>query len=184
MPIDINYIIDGCLKGEMASQEKLYKFLAPKLMGVCLRYVTARQEAEDCLQEAFIKIFSSLNTYKQDGVVEAWARKITVNILVTYLKSNRKFREGQDIDGVSNSLHYAEEQQDSVQSKDLLNILNQLPDVYRHVFNLYVIEGYNHKEIAEMTSLSESSSRTYLMRAKQMLVDLHQKENRINAETA
>jgi RNA polymerase sigma-70 factor (ECF subfamily) len=184
MAPDINHIIDGCLKGDAVCQERLYKLLAPKLMGVCLRYVKARQEAEDCLQEAFIKIFGSLVTFKKDGVIEAWARKITVNILVSYLKSNKGFREAQDVEDLKEEIEGVNESEESIQARDLLVILNQLPESYRNIFNLYVIEGYNHKEISELTGITESSSRTYLTRAKQMLVEIHQNINRSHAETA
>ncbi|MBY0424879.1 MAG: RNA polymerase sigma factor, partial [Cytophagales bacterium] len=166
-------IVDGCLKGNPGSQHQLYKLLASKLMAVCMRYVKNRQEAEDCLQESFIKIFASLTEYKNDGVIEAWARRITVNTLINHLNLTKRFEGNQELETAESYLDAGIDINSDLETKDLYIIINQLPDLYKNIFNLHAIEGYSHKEISELIGINESTSRTYLTRAKQMLVKIH-----------
>jgi RNA polymerase sigma factor (sigma-70 family) len=170
-PLSEDEIINGCINNDVHSQQVLYERFAPKMMGVSLRYCNSKMEAEDVLQDAFIKIFDKINTFKKKGSFEGWIRKIVV---FTALKSNdkrvRKFEPG-DIDQVKEQSFNAKAIS-NIETKNLLSILQRLPEGYRTVFNLYAIEGYSHKEIGQMLNISEVTSRTQYSRAKQHLIKL------------
>ncbi|MDG2455649.1 MAG: sigma-70 family RNA polymerase sigma factor [Bacteroidia bacterium] len=169
--LDERELIIGCINNDVQYQQILYKQFAPKMMGVSLRYCNSKMEAEDVLQDAFIKIFDKIKTYRGEGSFEGWIRKIVV---FTALKSNdkrvRKFEPG--------SLENVQEQGfdakaiSMLETANLLSILQELPEGYRAVFNLYAIEGYSHKEIGKMLDISDVTSRTQYSRAKQYLIKL------------
>ena len=147
-------------------------------MGICLRYTKHREEAEDCLQESFVKIFLHIKSFNNQGSFEGWARKITINVLIAYLKKEKKFWNSFQIDTLENTNH------DNICISlgnlildDLLSMVNRLPDGKRTVFNLYVIEGYSHKEIADLLGIKEGTSKSQLAKAKELLVHLHKKNN-------
>lgn len=163
-----NDIIKGCIKGKADCQRMLFETYARKMMSVCLRYVVNYHDAEDILQEAFIKVFAHIHQFKFEGSFEGWLRKIVVN---TALKALQKKK-----------LHFAEVNESTIsladadagapsnlQAEQLMKILNHLPDGYRIVFNLYVIEGYDHEEIAKMLNIQTSTSRSQLVKARKML---------------
>lgn len=164
-------LIDGCVRQDVHFQKLLYEKYARKMMGVCMRYCNSRQEAEDVLQDAFIKIFDKIRYFEKKGSLEGWIRRIMVN---SALKSNDKrvfkFEPG--------SLDYVQEPTigskaiSNMETESLLRIIQELPDGYKAVFNMYAIEGYSHKEIAEELGISEVTSRTQYSRAKQYLVKL------------
>jgi len=166
-----NEIIEGCVRKDVHYQKLLYEQFAPKMMGVSLRYCNSRMEAEDVLQDAFIKVFAKINTFENRGSLEGWIRKIVV---FTALKSNdkriQKFEPG-NLENVPETAFDARAIS-NLETSELLNILKQLPDGYQTVFNLYAIEGYSHKEIGEMLGISEVTSRTQFSRAKQNLIKL------------
>lgn len=182
MPSEVEKIIEGCIKGDRASQQLLYKRLASKLMSVCIRYTHSRQEAEDCLQDSFMKIFGSLASFKHQGVIEAWARKITVNTLINYLEKNKKYKLHADIDDNLEIEVLIYHQTNLIANEELLSIIGRLPQMFKVIFNLHAIEGYSHKEIAEILNITESTSRSYLSRAKELLVKMHEKLNHIENE--
>ncbi len=153
--------------------------LASKLLGVCVRYTKNREEAEDCLQEAFIKIFQNITTYKNEGSFEGWARKITVNILLDFLKSRKSFQNSFDVQDVENYIPDKSETHGNLLKQDVVSIINMLPDGKKTIFNLYAVEGFSHKEIAEMLKISEGTSKSQLSKAKEMLIELHKKHNAI-----
>ncbi len=169
--LDERELIKGCVKNDVHSQQALYEHFAPKMMGVSMRYCTSKMEAEDVLQDAFIKIFDKIKTFKGEGSFEGWIRKIVV---FTALKSNdkrvSKFEPG--------SLENVQEQSfdakaiSNMETANLLSILQELPEGYRAVFNLYAIEGYSHKEIGKILDISDVTSRTQYSRAKQHLIKL------------
>ncbi|MBT8326435.1 MAG: sigma-70 family RNA polymerase sigma factor [Bacteroidia bacterium] len=164
-------IIKGCIDNDVHFQKILYERFAPKMMGVSLRYCNSKMEAEDVLQDAFIKIFDKIGTFRKQGSFEGWIRKIVV---YTALKSNdkrvKKFEPG-DIENVKEQSFDATAIS-KIETKDLLKILQQLPEGYKTVFNLYAVEGYSHKEIGKMLKISEVTSRTQYSRAKQHLIKL------------
>ncbi len=164
-------LIKGCVDNDVQCQKVLYEKYAPKMMGVSLRYCNSKMEAEDVLQDAFIKIFDKIKSFKGEGSFEGWIRKIVV---FTALKSNdkrvRKFEPG--------SLENVQEQSfdplaiSNMETANLLSILQELPDGYKAVFNLYAVEGYSHREIGEILGISDVTSRSQYSRAKQHLIKL------------
>ena len=169
--MDERKLIKGCVDNDVQCQKVLYEKYAPKMMGVSLRYCNSKMEAEDVLQDAFIKIFNKINTFKGEGSFEGWIRKIVV---FTALKSNdkrvQKFEPG--------SLENVQEQSfdskaiSNMETANLLSILQELPDGYKAVFNLYAVEGYSHREVGEILGISDVTSRSQYSRAKQHLIKL------------
>lgn len=164
-------LIEGCKRNDVHCQKLVYEKYASKMMGVSLRYCNSKMEAEDVLQDAFIKIFNKIRTFKGEGSFEGWIRRIVV---FTALKSNdkrvKKFEPG-NLDSVPEQI-YAAKALSKMETDSLMNILKELPEGYRTVFNLYAIEGYSHKEIGEMLGVSDVTSRTQYSRAKQQLKKL------------
>ncbi len=137
-------------------------------MAVCLRYTRSREEAEDLLQDAFIKVFDSMDTFQFKGALEGWIRRVVINMALRHYKRSSLRPEH---NGVEWELDLAEEPEaySHLAEEDLLNLIARLPDGYRVVFNLFAIEGYNHKEIADMLHIQESTSRSQLVKARKML---------------
>ncbi len=165
-------ILQGCLRKETAAQRELYNRYSPKMLAVCYRFAHNREDAEDMLQEGFIKVFSQIHTFRNQGVFEGWVRRIIVHTCINILKKNKKFSESVDLI-YATSLQVREETVPSVvQAKQVVECIRLLPIGYRTVLNLYAIEGYSHKEIAAMLEVEESTSRSQYTRAKQMLEDV------------
>jgi len=169
--LDERELIKGCVNNDVHCQKVLYEMYAPKMMGVSLRYCNSKMEAEDVLQDAFIKVFNKIKTFKGEGSFEGWIRKIVV---FTALKSNdkrvKKFEPG-SLDNIPER-SFDPRAISNMETDTLLKILQELPDGYRTVFSMYAIEGYSHKEIGEALGVSEVTSRTQYSRAKQQLIKL------------
>ena len=162
-------ILQGCLKNHAAAQKELYNRYSPKMLAVCYRFAHNREDAEDMLQESFIKVFLQMHTFQNKGAFEGWIRRIIVHTCINHLKKNKRFNESVDIIQ-ANSLQVREENIPSiVQAKQIVDCIRLLPLGYRTVLNLYAIEGYAHKEISEMLDIEESTSRSQYTRAKAML---------------
>ena len=165
-------ILQGCLKNEAAAQRELYNRYSPKMLAVCYRFAHNREDAEDMLQEGFIKVFSQMHTFQNKGAFEGWIRRIIVHTCINNLKKNKRFNESLDIVH-ANGIQVREESVPSiVQAKQIVECIRILPIGYRTVLNLYAIEGYSHKEISDMLDIEESTSRSQYTRAKQMLEDI------------
>ncbi len=162
-------IIKGCKKGDRKYQEMLYKRYSSSMLGICMRYFRKREEAEDCLQEGYIKVFNNINTYKGDGSFEGWIKKIMINTALNIYKSNLKYNSHSDIDDFKDIIPDNYANHDNLSAQYLLKLIQDLPDGYRMVFNLYSIEGYNHKEIADMLNITEGTSKSQLSRARDLL---------------
>lgn len=160
-------IIDGCLKKDVACQQALFNRFARKLMTVCLRYAAGTTEAEDMLQEAFIRIFSSLHQYKSVGSFEGWLRKITVHTCLRKLQQ-QKLRFD-DLATAEQTEAVAAEALSVLSEKELIRLISALPNGYRVVFNLYVIEGFSHEEIAALLKIEPVTSRSQLIKARRLL---------------
>lgn len=161
-------LIKGCIKEVSSCQQELYNRYAGKMLVVCKRYARHHQEAEDILQDGFIKVFDKIGQFNFQGSFEGWVRKVMVN---TALKNYRKCSFKREDIGVSD---YYDQPVDSVAAeligeRELLDLIANLPEGYRLVFNLYAIEGYSHKEIGEMLNINESTSRSQLTKARKML---------------
>jgi RNA polymerase sigma factor (sigma-70 family) len=165
-------IFQGCLKNQAAAQKELYNRYSPKMLAVCYRFAHNREDAEDMLQEGFIKIFSQIHTFQNKGAFEGWIRRITVHTCINHLKKNKRFNESVDIIYAS-SIQVREDSVPSiVQAKQVVECIRMLPIGYRTVLNLYAIEGYSHREIGEMLDIEESTSRSQYTRARQMLEEI------------
>jgi RNA polymerase sigma factor (sigma-70 family) len=170
-------ILKGCLQNDAASQRELYNRYSPKMLSVCYRFAQNREDAEDMLQEGFIKVFSQMHTFENRGAFEGWIRRIVVHTCINILKKNKKFNESVDIFH-ANSVQVREDSVPSIiQAKQVVECIRMLPIGYRTVLNLYAIEGYSHREIADALEIEESTSRSQYTRAKAMLEDILIKKN-------
>lgn len=165
-------MLAGSIKNNAAAQEALYNRFSPRMLGVCYRFAKNREDAEDMLQDGFIKVFTQLHQYRSEGALEGWIRRIVVHTCINILKKNKKFADSVDIIH-ANSIHVKEDMIPSImQAKQVVECIRMLPLGYRTVLNLYAIEGYSHKEIAGMLEIEESTSRSQYTRAKAMLEDV------------
>ncbi|HSU27070.1 MAG TPA: RNA polymerase sigma factor [Chitinophagaceae bacterium] len=161
-------LIKGCLEGNRRMQEELYRRFSPRMYAVCLRYAGNAEEAEDILQEGFIKIFKKLDSFRSEGSFEGWVRRIFVNTAIEHFRRKKYLqpvteKEENTIEGKYFSVL------DELAEKDILALVQELSPGYRTVFNMYVVEGYTHKEIADMLGISEGTSKSQLSRAKVIL---------------
>ena len=171
------YIIAGCLHNEPSAQRELFNRYSPKMLAVCYRYAQSREDAEDMLQEAFIKVFTQIHTFQNKGAFEGWIRRIIVHTCINFLKKYKKFNDSLDL-GHAGYVPVKEETIPSImQAKQVSECIRALPMGYRTVLNLYAIEGYSHREIATMLDIEESTSRSQYTRAKSMLEGLLVKKN-------
>jgi RNA polymerase sigma-70 factor (ECF subfamily) len=165
-------ILKGCLQNEATAQRELYNRYSPKMLSVCYRFAHNREDAEDMLQEGFIKIFSQMHTFGNRGAFEGWVRRIIVHTCINILKKNKKFNESVDIIHATGAQVREESVPSIVQAKQIVECIRMLPIGYRTVLNLYSIEGYSHREIGMMLDIEESTSRSQYTRAKAMLEDI------------
>lgn len=163
-------LIRGCIKGESSCQKEIFHRFASRMLGVCHRYARNSGDAEDILQDAFIKVFDKIYQFKFEGSFEGWIRRIVVNTALKKYSLRRYEKEvsgyeikDRDESGMEPSA-YAH-----ITEKELLELINGLPDGYRIIFNLYVIEGYQHDEIAGMLGIQSGTSRSQLVKARAML---------------
>ena len=161
-------LVRGCIEEKRSFQEALFNRYAPKMLSVCRRYARHELEAEDLLQDAFVRIFDKLGTFRGDGSLEGWIRRIVVHISIrNYRKSSFK-NEQFGYDHLPEE-PIEEEALSRLNAEELLKMISELPDGYRMVFNMFAIEGYSHAEIAEMIGCGESTSRSQLAKARKML---------------
>lgn len=161
-------LIQLCLKQDYSAQEFLYKKYAPRFLGLILRYIPRRDDAEDVLVEAIFKIFTKLHTFKKEGSFEGWMKRLVVNDCLMFLRKNKLITVGID------TLNEAKADLDDsfIIEKDieaLQRVINSLPNGYRIIFNLYVVEGYKHKEIAQLLGISVNTSKSQLIHAKRSI---------------
>lgn len=161
-------LIKGCLRRDRAAQQQLYDLYSSKMYGICYRYVRHAMEAEDILVTSFTKIFDRIDQFKGDGSFEGWIRRIIVNESLTYLRKARAMYVETDLEAADREPDY-EGLSDHLEAEDLLNMIQQLPAGYRVVFNMYAIDGYSHKEIADQLGISENTSKSQLSRARTYL---------------
>jgi RNA polymerase sigma-70 factor, ECF subfamily len=173
MMISEEQIIAGCIAGKRYERNMLYKKYASCLLGICLRYTTNKAEAEDVLMEGFMKIYSNIKSYRNEGSFEGWLKRIIVNTSITHYRKNNKYHfidinqlelsdaETADEESGYEGMHFSKE--------EMLQLIQQLPEGYKMVFNLFVFENYSHKEIAELLEISENTSKTQLLKARKWL---------------
>ena len=158
-------LINGCLRRDNSAQRLLYETYSPRMYGLCCRYVKDSMDAEDVLVGAFTKVFDKIHQFKNEGSFEGWIRKIVVNEALTYLRRHRSMYLEIDLEQAGYEPDY-QSLGDHLEAEDLLSIIQALPTGYRIVFNLYAIDGYSHKEIADQLGISENTSKSQLSRAR------------------
>jgi len=159
-------LADRCLAGDRAAQEQLWKLYAAKSYTVCKRYFDRDEDAQDALQEGFIRVFNNLHQWQRQGPLGAWLRRVMVNTSLNLLKSKKRKGIHVPADG---SVEIADTDFDAIgqmNEEDLITLIRQMPEGYRTVFNLFAIEGYSHQEIAEILGVSENTSKTQFHKAK------------------
>ncbi len=177
-------IIEGCKQEDRACQKKLYEMFYGKMMGVCLRYTRNMDEAQDVLQDSFIKAFDNMETYTGGGSFEGWLRRLVVNTAIDHLRKKQKDhylldeedptlenqKDEDDTEEIENEEFY------QVKAQEVMEALQKLSPKYRTVFNLYVMENHSHQEIAEILGINEGTSKSNLAKAKRNLKKLLKKE--------
>ena len=163
--MDESTLVKRCIDGNQKAQRVLFEKYAPKMLAVCLRYSKDSFQAEDVLQNAFIKVFTKLDTFK-GGSLEGWIRRIIVNTSLDQIRKNQKFQDNVPMDSVEYLVETNSYILEGLQEMDLLKLINEMPEGYKVVFNLFAIEGYSHKEIAEQLGVSENTSKSQYSRAR------------------
>ncbi len=169
-------LIRGCINGERKYQEALYNIHSAKMYSVCLRYCSDSDDAQDVLQEGFVKVFKNLEKFRNEGSFEGWVRRIFVNTAIEH------FRKKSHLVSISETVEVSKKDEnfsafDKLAEKDLLEIIKKLSPGYRTVFNMYVIEGYSHKEIGNILNISEGTSKSQLARSKAILQKMVEEYN-------
>lgn len=167
-------LIDACKRKDRKAQRLLYERYASVMLGVCRRYVKDQMEAEDVMIEGFFKVLTKISMYNGEGSFEGWVRRIMINESLMHLRKNNHFQYTEEINP---NLDYHEEPTvlDEIAAEEILNLLDEMPPGYRTVFNLYVVEGYKHREIAEELEISINTSKSQLILAKQRMEELVKK---------
>ena len=166
-------ILQGCIEGKRYAQYQLYRKFASTMLGVCLRYSNNRVEAEDILQEGFLKVFQNIASFRKEGSLEGWIKRIMINHALNRFRKNRKQPFYEDIEEINETEIINTNEEPAINepflAEILLSMIQSLPKGYRVVFNMYVFENFSHKEIAETLNISENTSKTQLMKARHLL---------------
>jgi len=163
-------LIKGCVAKERGCQNELFNIYSKKMMTICLRYTKTRADAEDVLTTGFMRVFEKIELYKETGSIEGWIRKVIVNIAIEkFHREAKKIYNDKDLDAVSYNMKNDTDIFDELNTKDLMILIQKLPPMYQMVFNLHVIEGYKHNEIAEKLGISEGTSKSNLSDARKWL---------------
>jgi RNA polymerase sigma factor (sigma-70 family) len=182
--MDDRQLVKECIKGKAPAQRELYERFAKNMLGLCYRYTKSLKDAEDVLQEGFIRVFSNIKQYKGEGEVGGWIRTIMVNTALNYLKRNRKYRD--EMFFGEQPLHAVTEDniELKLEAKEVADLVRQLPQGYQTIFNLHAVEGYSHVEIGKLLGISDGTSRSQYSRARALLIswiekysEQHKKEN-------
>ncbi|MBK7816362.1 MAG: sigma-70 family RNA polymerase sigma factor [Sphingobacteriaceae bacterium] len=173
---NLTEIVNRCKQNDPKAQEILFNSFSKSLYGICCRYLKNRDDAEDVLQDSFIKILLNINQYRGEGNFEGWMKRITVNTALTYLKEKQKIKFE-----TADKLYIVDEPEEEIdqdiKAEYILECLNELPMGYRTIFNLYLVEGFSHKEIADQLGIKEATSRSQYSKARQYLIELINKKN-------
>lgn len=170
MNMNEEQLVTKCLEKDALAQKQLFDVYSRRMMGVCLRYSKDSEEAQDVLQMGFIKVFEKLDMYNHKGSLEGWIRKIIVNTALDNIRKNKKLMNNVELEKVDFQLHnYNENAVDELSAQDLLKVIQEMPTGFKTVFNMYVIEGYSHKEIAEELNISVNTSKSQFSRARAYL---------------
>lgn len=169
-------LVAGCLRGDPIAQKALYQAYARKMMSICMRYAPGREQAQDILQDGFVKVFQKMDHYRGEGPLGGWIARTMVNTALDHIRRNKPFEHSLDLTEAEH-LHAVDAQVlGNMGADELMALIQALPPGYRTVFNLFVIEGYPHKEIGEMLHISENTSKSQFMKARAYLRKLLPKE--------
>ena len=169
-------IIKGCQKGNRKSQYELYQQYASGMLAVAMRYSKSTQEAEDILQEGFIKVFQNIDKFRQDSSIGYWIKRIIINTALNHQRNKLYLYPMVDVDDLREGMEAVS--LESLEMEDLMNMIQDLPTGCQVIFNLYAIEGYPHKEIAKMLSISEGTSKSQYARARKLLIEIIDNNNK------
>ena len=167
--MDDTSLVIECVKGNSRAQRMLFERFSQKMLGVCMRYAKSTEQAEDVLQDGFIKVFSKLNDFKHDGSLEGWIRRIMVNTSLDQIRKENKLLGNISLDNVDYKLQNNAFVLENLAAKDLMKMVQSMPVGYKVVFNMFAIEGYSHKEISEHLGISENTSKSQYSRARAYL---------------
>ena len=162
-------LVTECAKGSSKAQRALFDKFAPRMLAVCSRYMKNRDEAEDVLQDGFVKVFQKIADFKMEGSLEGWILRVMVNTALDTIRKNKKFLDNVSVDDVHHKVSYTDHQFDNMNVDQLMILINSMPDGYRVVFNMFAIEGYSHKEIADTLGVTENTSKSQYLRARAFL---------------
>ena len=169
-------LVRDCLRGDARAQKQLYDTYADRMLGVCYRYTKSLSDAEDVLQDAFVRVFTHLHQFRQEGDLGAWIRRIVVNTALNFLKRPKALHESLVFSDSEDAEPAAwQDPQLDLEAKDLVQLIRRLPPGFQTVFNLFAIEGYAHAEIAQLLGIREVTSRSQYMRARAALAEMIQK---------
>ena len=169
--MDYYKLVKNVLRSKPEAQRQLYEHFAQQMLGVCFRYTKSIADAEDILQEGFVKVFNYLHQYNSEGELGAWIRKIMVNTALNYLKKNKRYQNDLVFDDQVLHPISTDDPQMNLQIKELAELIRQLPTGFQTIFNLHAVEGYSHVEIAEMLGISDGTSRSQYARARALLIE-------------
>ena len=175
--MDHHQLVKDCLKGKPSAQRELYNLFAGPMLGVCYRYTKSVSDAEDVLQEGFVKVFRNLNQYKFEGELGGWIRRIMVRTAINYLKKNSRYQS--ELVFTEDHLHPVSNNNIEIgmEAKEIAEMIRQLPTGYQTIFNLHAVEGYTHVEIGEILGIKEGTSRSQYARGRALLINWIQKRN-------
>jgi RNA polymerase sigma factor (sigma-70 family) len=162
-------LVEACKKGDSRAQQELFNKFAGKMMALCTRYAHHKDDAQDILQEGFIKVFDKLEQYKGEGALGGWIRMIMINTALIHLRKDKNWHMREELTEAAEYNQHEFGVLEELAAEDLMNLIQDLPPGYKMVFNLFAIEGFSHKEIAEELSISESTSKTQFHKAKAWL---------------
>ncbi|HOZ67856.1 MAG TPA: sigma-70 family RNA polymerase sigma factor [Chitinophagaceae bacterium] len=178
--MDERQLVKSCLKGKPAAQKELYDRFAEQMLGVCYRYTKSLADAEDVLQDGFVKVYRFLHTYQFEGPLGAWIRRIMVTTALNFLKKHSRYRTDLSFDN-NDALHPVVENDAEVRmtARELAELIRQLPTGYQTIFNLHAVEGFTHVEIGSMLGISDGTSRSQYARARSLLISWVEKKSQI-----
>jgi RNA polymerase sigma factor (sigma-70 family) len=162
-------LVDRCIARDRNAQRTIFERYKPLMMGICMRYCKSKDEAEDVLMEGFMTIFSEAHTFRKDGAFEQWMKRIMINCAINNYRKNLKHYYHADISEIEEHTLIRSETAENYSAKELMKVLQELPDGYKLIFNLYAIEGYKHREIAKMLGISVGTSKSQLSKARKIL---------------
>lgn len=163
-------LVKECLKNNRAAQKQLYEHYAATMLGVCFRYTKSTADAEDVLQEGFVRVFRNLHQYRGDGELGAWIRRIMVTTALNYLKRNARYQHDLAFDKLEMHPVTDENPEITLNTKELTSLVQQLPSGYQAIFNLHAVEGYSHVEIGNLLGISDGTSRSQYARARALMI--------------